>query len=221
MNNIKVCVFDAYGTLFDFNSAVEKFKGELGVVYNDFSKLWRAKQLEYSFLREIMGTYKDFFEVTENALDYAMESFKIDNITLKNNLMNAYKELDCYKEVIAFLDKLKEKNIKKVILSNGSKNMLKSALESSKLINYLDDYISVEDVKSFKPNKKVYELIVSKYGVEKKEVLFFSSNGWDIAGASEYGFNTIWINRSENPIEKFEKGPTLVVKSLKETIDKF
>lgn len=221
MANIKVCVFDAYGTLFNFNSAVEKFKDEFGDSYDDFSKLWRSKQLEYSFLREIMETYKDFFEVTKDALEYAMEAFNIKNLALKDKLMNAYLRLDTYKEVKNFLDLLEDKNIRKVILSNGSKEMLKAAVESSGINEKIDEAISVEEVKKFKPNKDVYEIIISKYKVSKNEVLFFSSNGWDIAGASNYGFNTIWINRGKMPVEKLDSTPDFIVNSLEESLSKF
>ena len=221
MENIKVCVFDAYGTLFNFNSAVEKFKDEFGDSYNDFSKLWRSKQLEYSFLREIMGTYKDFFEITRDALEYAMEAFNIENLILKDKLMNAYLRLDTYKEVKSFLDLLEEKDIKKVILSNGSKKMLKAAVESSGISEKIDEAISVDEIKKFKPNRDVYEIIISKYKVSKNEVLFFSSNGWDIAGASNYGFNTIWINRGKMPIEKLDSTPNFIVNSLEESLSKF
>lgn len=219
MNNIKICVFDAYGTLFDVHSASEKLKDKIGENYNKFSNLWRAKQLEYSFLREIMKEYKDFIEVTEDALDYAMKTYKLSK-DLKNDLMNLYMELSAYKEVTMFLRRLELKSVKKIILSNGSYKMLNLAIASSKLENLIDDVLSVEDVESFKPNEKVYKMVLSKFNIDKKEVLFFSSNGWDIVGATKFGFNTVWINRFNKEVEGFEFKPTLIVKSLMESLDK-
>lgn len=219
MNNIKVCVFDAYGTLFDVHSASEKLKDKIGKNYNEFSNLWRAKQLEYSFLREIMKEYKDFIKVTEDALDYAMKTHKLPK-DLKKDLMNLYMELSAYEEVNIFLRKLESKSVKKIILSNGSYKMLNSAIASSKLETLIDDVLSVEEVKIFKPNEKVYEMILSKFYVDKKEVLFFSSNGWDIVGATKFGFNTVWINRFNKEVDEFEFKPTLIVKSLIESLEK-
>ncbi|MGL5617206.1 MAG: haloacid dehalogenase type II [Sarcina sp.] len=221
MSNIKICVFDAYGTLFDFNSAVNKYKKTLGAQYEEFSKVWRNKQLEYSFLREIMNSYKDFFEVTKDALKYTMEFFNIVDRELEEKLMETYLKLDSYEEVKDFMKLLKEKDVKKVILSNGSKDMLNSAIKSADLENEIDEAISVEEIGIFKPNKKVYEIIVNKYKVSKEEVVFFSSNGWDIAGATKYGFKTIWINRNNLPVEKLGNKPTIVVQSLKESLNKF
>lgn len=221
MSNIKVCVFDAYGTLFDFNSAVNKYKKRLGPNYEEFSKIWRSKQLEYSFLREIMNSYKDFFEVTKDALNYTMEIFNIVDKQLEEDLMETYLKLDSYEEVSEFMKLLKEKAVKKVILSNGSKDMLNSAIKSAKLEKEIDEAISVEEIGAFKPNKKVYEIIINKYKVSKEEVVFFSSNGWDIAGATNYGFKTIWINRNNLPVEKLDNKPTAIVSSLKESLNEF
>lgn len=217
MENIKVCVFDAYGTLFDVHSATKKFKDEIGENYIEFSELWRAKQLEYSFLREILGEYKKFILVTEDALEYAMKSYNID-IALKDKLMSSYMELEAYSEVIEVLKTLKEKGISTAILSNGSNDMLEAAVENSKLYNYLDKVFSVEEIEKFKPNREVYKIINNKMNVENNEVVFFSSNGWDIAGAASYGFNTIWINRFSKQIDNLDSKPSIVVKDLKEAI---
>lgn len=129
-------------------------------------------------------------------------------------------QLSTYEEVTTFLKRLESKSVKKIILSNGSYKMLNSAIASSKLENLLDDVLSVEDIKSFKPNEKVYEMVLSKFNINKKEVLFFSSNGWDIVGATKFGFNTVWINRFNKEVEEFEFKPTLIVKSLIESLDK-
>lgn len=221
LNNIKICVFDAYGTLFDVHSASEKYKDEIGELYNEFSILWRAKQLEYSFLSEIMDDYTDFIDITTNSLDYACNTFKITSDKLKINLMSSYMELSPYSEVIKTLLKFKEKGLKLVILTNGSYKMINNAVESSGLKNILDSVISVEEVKKFKPNKEVYKIITDKFNVNLKEVVFFSSNGWDIIGASKFGFNTIWINRFNKETEISKYTPDYIVSNLKEALNLF
>lgn len=221
LNNIKICVFDAYGTLFDVHSASEKYKDEIGELYNEFSILWRAKQLEYSFLSEIMDDYTDFIDITANSLDYACNTFKITSDKLKINLMSSYMELSPYSEVIKTLLKFKEKGLKLVILTNGSYKMINNAVESSGLKNILDSFISVEEVKKFKPNKEVYKIITDKFNVNLKEVVFFSSNGWDIIGASKFGFNTIWINRFNKETEISKYTPDYIVSNLKEALNLF
>lgn len=221
LNNIKICVFDAYGTLFDVHSASEKYKDEIGELYNEFSILWRAKQLEYSFLSEIMDDYTDFIDITANSLDYACNTFKITSDKLKINLMSSYMELSPYLEVIKTLLKFKEKGLKLVILTNGSYKMINNAVESSGLKNILDSVISVEEVKKFKPNKEVYKIITDKFNVNLKEVVFFSSNGWDIIGASKFGFNTIWINRFNKETEISKYTPDYIVSNLKEALNLF
>ncbi|MGV3026654.1 haloacid dehalogenase type II [Clostridium thermobutyricum] len=221
LNNIKICVFDAYGTLFDVHSASKKYKDEIGELYNEFSILWRAKQLEYSFLSEIMDDYTDFIDITANSLDYACNTFKITSDKLKINLMSSYMELSPYSEVIKTLLKFKEKGLKLVILTNGSYKMINNAVESSGLKNILDSVISVEEVKKFKPNKEVYKIITDKFNVNLKEVVFFSSNGWDIIGASKFGFNTIWINRFNKETEISKYTPDYIVSNLKEALNLF
>ncbi|WP_436514103.1 haloacid dehalogenase type II [Clostridium thermobutyricum] len=221
LNNIKICVFDAYGTLFDVHSASKKYKDEIGELYNEFSILWRAKQLEYSFLSEIMDDYTDFIDITANSLDYACNTFKITSDKLKINLMSSYMELSPYSEVIKTLLKFKEKGLKLVILTNGSYKMINNAVESSGLKNILDSVISVEEVKKFKPNKEVYKIITDKFNVHLKEVVFFSSNGWDIIGASKFGFNTIWINRFNKETEISKYTPDYIVSNLKEALNLF
>lgn len=221
LNNIKICVFDAYGTLFDVHSASEKYKDEIGELYNEFSILWRAKQLEYSFLSEIMDDYTDFIDITANSLDYACNTFKITSDKLKINLMSSYMELSPYSEVIKTLLKFKEKGLKLVILTNGSYKMINNAVESSGLKNILDSVISVEEVKKFKPNKEVYKIITDKFNVNLKDVVFFSSNGWDIIGASKFGFNTIWINRFNKETEISKYTPDYIVSNLKEALNLF
>lgn len=221
LSNIKICVFDAYGTLFDVHSASEKFKDEIGELYNEFSILWRAKQLEYSFLREIMDDYIDFIDITANSLDYACNTFKITSDKLKINLMSSYMELSPYSEAIETLIKFKEKGIKLVILTNGSYKMINSAVESSGLKRILDSVLSVEEVHRFKPNKEVYKIIPDKFNIDSKEVAFFSSNGWDIIGATKFGFNTIWLNRFNKETEVSEYKPNYIVHNLNEALNLF
>lgn len=146
-----------------------------------------------------------------------MKSYNID-IVLKDKLMSSYMELEAYSEVIEVLKTLKEKGISTAILSNGSNDMLEAAVENSKLYNYLDKVFSIEEIEKFKPNREVYKIINNKMNVENNEVVFFSSNGWDIAGAASYGFNTIWINRFSKQIDNLDSKPSIVVKDLKEAI---
>ncbi|MGL5576082.1 MAG: haloacid dehalogenase type II [Sarcina sp.] len=220
LSNIKICVFDAYGTLFDVHLASKKLSKEIDNNYEEFSNLWRAKQLEYSFLREIMKEYKSFFSITEDALVYAMKTYKID-MKLKNKLMELYKKLDAYSEVRDILKELKDRGIKTVILSNGSYDMLSDAVKTSGIEEYMDNVLSVEEIELFKPNKAVYDMVYNKFGIDKENVMFFSSNGWAVAGASSYGFNTIWINRLRKEVDILNFKPTYVVSNLEEGIEQF
>ncbi|MGL5066692.1 MAG: haloacid dehalogenase type II [Sarcina sp.] len=220
MKNVKVCVFDAYGTLFDVHSASRKMKSEIGENYEEFSNLWRAKQLEYSFLREIMGEYKNFLCVTEDALTYTMQTYKI-NVKLKDKLMDLYRRLDAYEEVLEVLNDLQSRGIKTVILSNGSYEMLNDAVSSSRIDKYLDKVLSVEKIEKFKPNKEVYQMVNDEFKVNSKEVVFFSSNGWDIAGATSCGFNTIWINRFKKEVDELDSKPNQIAENLRQAILKF
>ncbi|MGL4739247.1 MAG: haloacid dehalogenase type II [Sarcina sp.] len=220
MENIKVCVFDAYGTLFDVHSASKKLSGKIGENYEEFSNLWRAKQLEYSFLREIMDDYTDFYEITRDSLRYAMQTYNLDE-SLEIELMNLYNELSAYDEVQTILKELKDRGFRTVILSNGSYDMLLKAVDSAGLTNLIDNVVSVADIEKFKPRSNVYQMINYKMSVENNEVVFFSSNGWDIAGATKYGFNTIWINRFNKVVDQLSDKPMYIVKNLKEAITKF
>ncbi|MGL4850253.1 MAG: haloacid dehalogenase type II [Clostridium sp.] len=219
LKNIKLCVFDAYGTLFDVHSASEKYKDEIGDTYNDFSNLWRAKQLEYSFLREIMDDYTDFINVTKDALNYACNTFNINNDSLKDKLINSYMELSAYADVIPTLQRLKAKGISLAILTNGSYSMINKAVQSSNINNLLDDILSVEDIKIFKPNKKVYEMVTEKFNLSPNEISFFSSNGWDIMGATKFGFNTFWVNRFDKTLEESAYKPKFIIKTLADALN--
>ncbi|MGL5647986.1 MAG: haloacid dehalogenase type II [Clostridium sp.] len=219
LKNIKLCVFDAYGTLFDIHSACEKYKDEIGDIYNDFSNLWRAKQLEYSFLREIMDDYTDFINVTKDSLNYACNTFNINNESLKDRLINSYMKLSAYTDVIPTLKKLKAKGISLAILTNGSYSMINKAVRSSNINNLLDDILSVEDIKIFKPNKKVYEMVTQKFNLAPNEIAFFSSNGWDIMGATKFGFNTFWVNRFDKTLEESAYKPKFTIKTLADALN--
>ncbi len=216
MDKITTCVFDAYGTLFDVNAACRELSKEVGDDWNNLSRLWRLRQLEYTWLRNSMKEYIDFWEITSDSLDYSMETFNIKNKKLRDKLLSLYLKLEAFPEVKSVLKKIKSMGLKTAILSNGNKKMLKSAVLNAKIKNLLDEIISVEDCKVYKPASEVYDLVENKMGVKKENVLFFSSNAWDMHAASIYGFKTIWVNRFESIMEKLPGKPTLVVNSLEE-----
>ncbi|OOM05896.1 haloacid dehalogenase type II [Clostridium saccharobutylicum] len=194
-DNIKLCIFDAYGTLFNINSVTEQCLEELGNIAEPFTSLWRSKQLEYSWLRSLMNRYEDFWCVTEESLDYSLNYFNIKNDSLKINLLKAYENISCYEEVPTILSKLKERKISTAILSNASTIMLNKAIKNSKIDFYIDSCFSVDTLKIYKPHPTVYNLVLEKYNLNKNEILFISSNSWDVAGAKSFGFNVSWINR--------------------------
>lgn len=193
---ITACVFDAYGTLFDVHSAVAQYRDCFAAGTADkVSALWRTKQLEYTWLRSLMGSHTDFWQVTQDALDYALDMFKIDLPDLRSNLMNAYLQLSCYPEVPETLSALNKKGVKLAILSNGTPDMLDAAVRNSQLDTFIEHIFSVEQVGIFKPDPRVYQLAVDGLEVKPKEILFHSSNGWDACGAAFFGCKVAWINR--------------------------
>ena len=214
MDKITTCVFDAYGTLFDVNAACRELSKEVGDKWNELSNLWRLRQLEYTWLRNSMKEYIDFWKITSDALDYAMETLNIKNIKLRNELLSLYLKLEAYPEVKSVLGNIKYMGLKTAILSNGNKKMLESAVSNAKIQNLMDEILSVDDCKVFKPSSKVYELVESKMGVKKENVLFFSSNAWDMHAASNYGFKTIWVNRFQGKLEKLPGKPDQIINSL-------
>ena len=216
MDKITTCVFDAYGTLFDVNAACRELSKEVGDKWNELSNLWRLRQLEYTWLRNSMKEYIDFWKITSDALDYAMETLNIKNIKLRNELLSLYLKLEAYPEVKSVLGNIKYMGLKTAILSNGNKKMLESAVSNAKLQNLMDEILSVDDCKVFKPSSKVYELVESKMGVKKENVLFFSSNAWDMHAASNYGFKTIWVNRFQGKLEKLPGKPDQIINSLEQ-----
>ncbi|MDA9649092.1 haloacid dehalogenase type II [Alphaproteobacteria bacterium] len=218
MEKTKVCIFDAYGTLFDVNAACRELSIEVGEKWQELATLWRLRQVEYTWLRNSMNEYIDFWEITENALEYAMEVMNIENKILKNELLDLYLKLETYPEVENILTKLKERGFQTGILSNGSDKMLESAVKNAQIENLLDEVISVEKCKVFKPSSKVYDLVKDTYKVNNNQVAFFSSNAWDMHAAANYGFKTIWVNRFNSKLERLPGKPEAIVKSLNEIV---
>jgi 2-haloacid dehalogenase len=212
--NIKACVFDAYGTLFDFNSAVGKHRERLGEAGNQISALWRTKQLEYTWLRSLMGQYKDFWQVTQDALDYALETFGVTDTKLRNDLIGAYLHLDPYPDVLETLRTLKKRGFKLFILSNGSPSMLDAAVKSSGLESFIDEVLSVEEVGIYKPDPRVYRLAVNRLRLAEKQIVFISANAWDASGAANAGLHVAWINRFGQRREHLTSQPDVEIKSL-------
>jgi len=216
LDGIKACVFDAYGTLFDFNSAAAHCRADLGEKADALSKMWREKQLQYTWLRSLMGRHRDFWGVTGDALDFAMKSIGIGNDGMRDRLMNLYKTLDVFPEVPAVLEQLKTGGFKTAILSNGSPEMLLSAVEGTGIADWLDTVLSVEDAGIYKPHPTVYELAVKSLSLEAKAICFVSSNAWDAHGASVFGFKVIWCNRYGQEKEMLPGAPDVEVSSLSE-----
>ena len=218
MKNVKAIIFDAYGTLFDVNSAAEKCKDKIGDKWEPFANFWRTTQLEYTWLRSLMGRHKDFWQVTEDSLDKSMKAFNIDS-SMKNELLNLYKILSPYKEVSETLKALKEKKFKLAILSNGTPSLLKELVKSNNLNNLFDDIFSIEEVGVYKPDSKVYDIPVKKYKIKKDEIAFLSANTWDVSGGGNYGYQAIWVNRNNNIFDNLDYKPISEIKSLKELIN--
>ena len=215
MKNIKAIIFDAYGTLFDVNSAAEKCKDKIGDKWEPFANFWRTTQLEYTWLRSLMGRHKDFWQVTEDSLDKSMKAFNIDS-SMKNELLNLYKILSPYKEVSETLKALKEKKFKLAILSNGTPSLLNELVKKNNLNDLFDDIFSIEEVGVYKPDSKVYDIPVKKYKIKKDEIAFLSANTWDVSGGGNYGYQAIWVNRNNNIFDNLDYKPTNEIKSLKE-----
>lgn len=207
-------VFDAYGTLFDVHAAVRRHAGRAGPGHQALSDLWRAKQLEYSWVRSLMGAYVDFWALTEQALDFAMERVPGVDKGVRADLLQAYWTLDCYAEVPAVLKRLKAEGARVAILSNGSPDMLEAAVRSAALDTVIDDVFSVDALKTYKTAPEVYELVTTAYRLYPEAVSFQSSNRWDIAGAKKAGFRTVWINRAGMPDEYHDLGPDLILPTL-------
>jgi len=218
MQNIKAIIFDAYGTLFDVNSAAEKCKDKIGDKWENFANYWRTTQLEYTWLRSLMKRHKDFWQVTEDSLDKSMKIFKIDS-SMRNELLNLYKTLSPFSEVPEVLKNLKKKNYKLAVLSNGTPSLLNELVKSNNLENIFDDILSIEEVKIYKPDSKVYDIPVKKYKIEKNEFAYLSANTWDVSGAGNYGFNPVWVNRNNSIFDNLDYVPKYQIENLSKLID--
>jgi len=218
MKNIKAIIFDAYGTLFDVNSAAEKCKSKIGDKWENFANYWRKTQLEYTWLRSLMDRHKDFWQITEDSLDKSMKAFKIDN-EMKKELLNLYKVLSPYPEVKETLKKLKEKKYKLAILSNGTPSLLNELVNSNDLQNLFDDIFSIEEVKIYKPSSMVYEMPIKKYNIKNEDVAFLSANTWDVSGGGNYGFTSVWVNRSNNIFDNLDYTPKNQITGLNQILD--
>jgi 2-haloacid dehalogenase len=216
IDDIKVCVFDAYGTLFDVHAAVGHHRARLGDKADGVSAMWRTKQLEYTWLRSLMDRYVPFWQVTGEALDYAFDAHGVSDNSLRDDLLNAYLELDCYPEVPDVLTALKDGGMQTAVLSNGSPEMLDAAVKGSKLETLLDAVISVDALGIFKPHPSVYQLAVDQLGVEARQVSFQSSNAWDAAAAATFGFRVAWVNRFGQAAERLPGQPDVQLKTLSE-----
>ena len=217
IRDVTACVFDAYGTLFDVNSAAAKCKEKLGDKWEGFANAWRTTQLEYTWLRSLMKKYKNFWQITEDSLDHTMATFKIDK-NMREELLNLYKELVPYPEVKKCLDGLKSKKIKMAILSNGTPDLLKKLVESNNIQNYFDDIMSVENVRIYKPDSKVYEMPIKKYNCKPENICFLSSNTWDVSGGGVFGYNAIWVNRFNKMFDKLDYKPQYIINNLNQLL---
>ncbi|MEG3619626.1 haloacid dehalogenase type II [Magnetovibrio sp. PR-2] len=213
-SDIQACVFDAYGTLLDVNAAAKRCRGDLGDHAGALAEIWRAKQLQYTWLSSLMGQHKDFRDLTERGLDYALESLGLRDDALRTKLLELYEVLDAYPEVPDMLVQLKQAGMKTAILSNGTPGMLDSAVTAGGIKDSLDVVLSIEDVGIFKPDPRVYQLAVDRLGVAKENVCFVSSNGWDATGAAAFGFQVAWVNRAGLVKEKLGFEPKIELKDL-------
>ena len=217
MENVKAIIFDAYGTLFDVNSAAEKCKDKIGEKWEGFANFWRTTQLEYTWLRSLMERHKDFWQVTEDSLDKSMKVFNIDP-SMRNELLNLYKILSPYKEVPETLKTLREKNFKLAILSNGTPSLLDELVKSNHLDKLFDDIFSIEQVGVYKPSSRVYDMPIKKYNINKSEVAFLSANTWDVSGGGNYGYQSIWVNRNNNIFDNLDFKPKYQITDLNKLI---
>lgn len=216
LEGVRACVFDAYGTLFDVNSAATRCRDALGDKAAAISALWRDKQLQYTWLRSLIGRHADFWQVTGDALDYALEAHGASGAGLRERLLDSYLALDAYPEVPATLGRLKAAGLKCAILSNGSPSMLARLVEHAGLAGLLDAVLSVEAAGVYKPHFSVYQLAVDALGTPAGTIAFQSSNGWDAHGAATFGFRVVWCNRLRAPAERLPGMPSYEVRTLAE-----
>lgn len=212
-------VFDAYGTLFDIHAAVRRHAGEIGPDGQLLSDIWRAKQLEYSWVRSLMGSYRDFWQLTQDALDYAFRKVPSADPALRQRLLDTYWRLDCYPEVPSVLKALKAQGVRLAILSNGSPAMIEGSVRAAALDTVIDEIFSADAVGRFKTDPSVYDLVTTAWRLYPSAVSFQSSNRWDVAGAHAFGFRTVWINRAGQPDEYPDHLPDVILPSLQGLLD--
>lgn len=211
---IRACVFDAYGTLFDVHSAVGRHREALGPAAHRLSTLWRTKQLEYTWLRSLMGHHADFWQVTGEALDYAFDAVGLSNPPLRQQLMEAYLRLDAYPEVAEVLTTLRDRGLERAILSNGTPAMLAAAVSHAGIGALVPQIYSVEQVGVYKPHPRVYRLAADALELSPPKIVFLSSNAWDAAGAAAFGFTTVWVNRFRQQPERLPARPQAEIADL-------
>jgi 2-haloacid dehalogenase len=216
LGGIRACVFDAYGTLFDFNSAARHAQDALGNKWQELSDVWRSKQLQYTWLRSLMGRYVNFWQLTGEALDFALKTMKLDDPALRDRLMNLYLSLEAYPEVTSMLRELKAAGIKTAILSNGEPKMLASAVSNSGIGGLLDAILSVDEVGIYKPHPSVYGLAENYLNVTRQQTCFVSSNAWDAYAAKAFGMQVVWCNRFGQAPENLPQAPDREIRSLSE-----
>jgi 2-haloacid dehalogenase len=214
MRDVKLCVFDAYGTLFDVHSAVRRYAAAIGPKAEELSQIWRIKQLEYTWVRSLMRRHADFWSCTSAALDFALASLGLEGTTARQSLLHAYLALDAYPEVPGVLRDLRAAGFKTAILSNGTPAMLESAARSAEVEQEFDACISIEASGIYKPDPSVYRLVLDRFGMVPGEVSFQSSNAWDVAGAQAFGFRCVWVNRTGQPDEYGLRGSVAEMDSL-------
>jgi 2-haloacid dehalogenase len=219
LHGIEACVFDAYGTLFDVSSAARSAQDALGEKWQPLAELWRAKQLQYTWLRSLAGHHADFWQVTGDALDFTLSTLQLDDPELRTRLMNLYLALSAYPEVPATLQRLKRAGMKLAILSNGSPAMLAAAAGHAGIADLLDAILSVEEVQVYKPHPSVYALVCERLNVVAERVVFVSSNGWDAYSAKAFGFRTLWCNRFGQAPERIPETPDAQIATLAELPD--
>jgi len=216
IGGIKACVFDAYGTLFDVHSAVGKHRARLGEIADQVSAVWRTKQLEYTWLRSLMGRHADFWQVTPDALDFAFDMHTLKDSALRKDLIEAYLQLECYPEVTGALSELKTRGFEIAILSNGTPMMLEAAVKNSRLETMIPKIFSVETAGVFKPDPRVYQIAVDELDLKPEEIIFQSSNAWDASGAAAFGLKVAWVNRFDQSPERLPGRPQVEIKDLSE-----
>lgn len=218
-DNIRACVFDAYGTLFDFASAVTRCRDLPSDHTDALVALWRDKQLQYSWLRSLQGAYVNFWQVTYDALEFALDSLGIDDLSLQNELIGLYRMLDTFPEVPSVLKSLKARGFRTAILSNGTTEMLAATIDHAGIGSLVDDVFSVDEVGVYKTAPQAYQLALDRLGITAREVSFQSSNAWDVHAASAFGFQTIWCNRNGQRRERLPGRPDSEISNLTEMLD--